>query len=232
MSSMGGDDATIATALRARIASGLRRLAFFVVPSGVAFLALGGVLAGIVFRSGRFTQADANYVWAILAGSAVGLLAATMGRLYSSVFYARRDTRTPLRFAVIRVALTIVLGYLFAIQLPRLTGVNERWGATGLTASAGIAAWVEFTMLRRAAEARIGRVDFSPRLLIPIYGSAIVAAAAAWGAKLYLVAALPRLIGNVATVAVYGAVYLAITRALGVAEAVALLDRVARRASR
>jgi putative peptidoglycan lipid II flippase len=232
MSSMGGDEATIATALRVRIASGLRRLAFFVVPSGVAFLALGGVLAGIVFRSGRFTQADANYVWAILAGSAVGLLAATMGRLYSSVFYARRDTRTPLRFAVIRVALTIVLGYLFAIQLPRLTGVDERWGATGLTASAGIAAWVEFTMLRRAAEARIGRVDFSPRLLIPIYASAIVAAAAAWGAKLYLVAALPRLAGNVATILVYCVVYLAITRALGVAEAVALLDRVARRAAR
>ena len=232
MSSMGGDDATIAIALRARIASGLRRLAFFVVPSGVAFLALGGVLAGIVFRSGRFTQADANYVWAILAGSAVGLLAATMGRLYSSVFYARRDTRTPLRFAVIRVALTIVLGYLFAIQLPRLTGVDERWGATGLTASAGIAAWVEFTMLRRAAETRIGRVDFSPRLLIPIYASAIVAATAAWAVKLYLVAVLPRLIGNVVIVLVYCAVYLAITRALRVAEAVALLDRVARRASR
>jgi putative peptidoglycan lipid II flippase len=232
MSSMGGDEATIADALRLRIASGLRRLAYFVVPSGVAFLALGGVLASIVFRSGRFTQADANYVWAILAGSAVGLLAATMGRLYSSVFYARRDTRTPLRFAIIRVTLTIVLGYLFAIQLPRLTGIDERWGATGLTASAGIAAWVEFTMLRRAAEKRIGRVDFSPRLLVPIYASAIVAAAAAWGAKLYLVAPLPRLLENVATVVVYCAVYLAITRALGVAEAVALVDRVARRAAR
>jgi putative peptidoglycan lipid II flippase len=155
-----------------------------------------------------------------------------MGRLYSSVFYARRDTRTPLRFAVIRVVLTIVLGYLFAIQLPRLTGIDDRWGATGLTASAGIAAWVEFTMLRRAAETRIGRVDFSPRLLVPIYASAIVAAAAAWGVKLYLVAALPRLVGNIATVLAYCAVYLALTRALRVAEAVALLDRVARRAAR
>ena len=232
MSSLGGDDETVAAALRARIAGGLRRISFFVVPSGVAFLALGGVLAGIIFRTGRFTQADANYVWAILAGSAVGLLAATMGRLYASVFYARRDTRTPLRFAIIRVVLTIVLGYLFAIQLPPLLGLDDRWGATGLTASAGIAAWVEFTLLRRAAEQRIGRVDFPVRILAPIYAAAIVAAAAAWGAKLYAFAALPRLAGGVATIAVYGAAYLLVTRALGVPEAAALLGRVARRAAR
>src|SRR6476469_2155606 len=114
---------------------------------------------------------------------------------YASVFYARRDTRTPLRFAIIRVVLTIVLGYLFAIQLPRLLHLDDRWGATALTASAGIAAWVEFTLLRRAAERRIGRVDFPVRNLVPVYAGAIVAAAAAWGAKLYLFAALPRLAG-------------------------------------
>ena len=39
------------------------------------------------------------YVWGILAGSAVGLLASTLGRLYSSTYYALRDTRTPLRYA-------------------------------------------------------------------------------------------------------------------------------------
>ncbi len=232
MSSMGGDDATVAAALRARIAAGVRRLAFFVVPSGVAFVALGGVLAGIIFRSGRFTEADANYVWGILAGSAVGLLAATMGRLYASVFYARRDTRTPLRYAVIRVVLTIVLGYLAAMHLPRLLGISERWGAAGLTASAGIAAWVEFTMLRRAAEARIGKVDFSTRNLIAVYAAAIVAAGAAWGAKLYLLDGLHRLPGGIATIAVYGVVYLMATRLFGVPEAAALVGRVARRGAR
>ena len=96
------------------------------------------------------------YVWGILAGSAVGLLASTMGRLYASTFYALHDTRTPLRFAVLRVALTIGLGYLFALPLPRALGVEARWGAAGLTASAGIAGWIEFLLLRRALNARIG----------------------------------------------------------------------------
>ena len=82
-----------------RLDAGLRRIAFFVVPSAVAFLALGDVVAGALFQTGRFNHSDAVYVWGILAGSAVGLLASTLGRLYSSTYYALRDTRTPLRYA-------------------------------------------------------------------------------------------------------------------------------------
>src|SRR5262249_54867283 len=91
------------------------------------------------FTTGRSDGTDSRYVWGILAGSAVGLLASTLGRLYSSAYYALRDTRTPLRFAIVRVILTTVLGYLCAIPLPRLLGVDMWWGAAGLTASAGVA---------------------------------------------------------------------------------------------
>ena len=110
MSSATGTDQEIADTLRVRLNAGLRQIAFFVIPSAVAFLAFGDVIAGALFQSGKFTAADSRYVWAILAGSAVGLLAATMGRLYSSGFYALQDTRTPLRFALLRVILTTVLG--------------------------------------------------------------------------------------------------------------------------
>ena len=123
----------------------------------MAFLALGDVVAGALLQTGRFSRADSQYVWAILAGSAVGLLAQTLGRLYSSTYYALRDTRTPLRYALVRVALTTVLGYLFAFWLPGPLGIAPRWGAAGLTASAGMAGWVEMLMLRRTMNARIGR---------------------------------------------------------------------------
>ena len=101
MSGAVGLDAT--DALRDRLDNGLRQIAFFVVPSAMAFLALGDVIAAALLQTGRFTHDDAVYVWGILAGSAVGLLASTLGRLYSSTYYALRDTRTPLRYAVIRV---------------------------------------------------------------------------------------------------------------------------------
>ena len=89
--------------------------AFFVIPSAVAFLALGDVIAAALLQTGRFRPTDANYVSGILAGSAVGLLASTLGRLYASSYYALRDTRTPLRYALVRVTLTAALGYVAAM---------------------------------------------------------------------------------------------------------------------
>ena len=150
----------------------------------MAFLALGDVVAAALLQTGRFTAGDARYVWGILAGSAVGLLASTLGRLYSSTYYALRDTRTPLRFAMVRVALTTVLGYLFAIPLPRWLGVPPLWGAAGLTASAGIAGWVEMLLLRRVLNARIGWTGLTVSYTARLWFAAGLAAAAAWAIRL------------------------------------------------
>src|SRR4030095_12609791 len=86
-------EAGTSDAIRQRLDTGLRQIAFFVIPSAVAFLALGDVIAAALLQTGRFTRDDAQYVWGILAGSAIGLLASTLGRLYSSSYYALRDTR-------------------------------------------------------------------------------------------------------------------------------------------
>ncbi|MCU1220280.1 MAG: integral rane protein MviN, partial [Candidatus Angelobacter sp.] len=157
MSSTVGTDEEVAATLRQRIAASTRRVGFFVVPSAVGFIALGDVITAAIYQTGRFSHADAVKVWMILAGSGVGLVAATVGRLYSSAYYALRDTRTPVRFAIVRVILTTVLGYLCSRPLPRLLGVDPFWGAAGLTASAGFAAWVEFVLLRRGMNLIIGR---------------------------------------------------------------------------
>lgn len=213
-----GDQAEVAAQLRKRLAAGLRRIAFFVIPSAVAFAALGQVIAAALFQSGRFSRGDSFYVWGILAGSSIGLLAGTLGRLYSSAFYALRDTRTPLWFAVVRVALTTALGFAAALALPGLLGIPPRWGVAGLTASAGIASWVEYFLLRRALGRRIGPTGLDPRFAARLWAAAAAAALAA-GA---LARALPldHPIGLGACVlAAYGLVYVAAAAALGVSEA-------------
>jgi putative peptidoglycan lipid II flippase len=183
-----GADPSAAGAIRLRLNSGLRQIAFFVVPSAVAFIALGDVVAAALFetKTGRFTHSDSVYVWGILAGSGVGLLASTLGRLYSSTYYALRDTRTPLRYALVRVALTTILGYLFAIQLPRALGLSVAWGAAGLTSSAGIAGWVEMLMLRHTLNSRIGHTGLPVDYTIKLWGAAIAGAVVAWLMKLAL----------------------------------------------
>jgi putative peptidoglycan lipid II flippase len=225
MASAVGTEAERAAQLRARLSEGLRQIAFLVVPSAVAFLALGDVVAGAVYQSGAFTRAMTVYVWGILAGSAVGLLASTMGRLYSSAFYAMHDTRTPLRFAVLRVGLTIGLGYLCALPLPRALGIDPRWGAAGLTASAGVAGWIEFLLLRRALNGRIGVTGVAARLLAQLWGAGLAAAGMAWGVRLAVPAAHP-ILSALAVLAAYGAVYFLVTDRLGIPEARAVMRRL------
>jgi putative peptidoglycan lipid II flippase len=227
MSSALGDEAEVARQLRQRLNAGLRQIAFFIVPSAMAFLALGDVVAGFVFQSGKFKHEDAMYVWGILAGSAVGLLASTLGRLYSSTYYALRDTRTPLRFALLRVALTTSLGYVCALWLPGWLGIDRRWGVAGLTASAGVAGWVEFTLLRRALNRRIGQTGLPVRLVASLWASAAIAAAVAWGIKLALGPHDPRLVGA-AVLGPYGIVYFSMTYLLRVEECARALARFAR----
>jgi putative peptidoglycan lipid II flippase len=219
MASAVGSDAERASYLRGRLDNGLRQIAFFVVPSAIAFLALGDVVAGALYQSGAFTREMTVYVWAILAGSAVGLLASTMGRLYASTYYALHDTRTPLRFAVLRVGLTIGLGYLFALPLPRALGIEARWGAAGLTASAGIAGWIEFLLLRRALNRRIGPTGLPATLAIKLWGAAGLGAGTAWALRAALPAGIHPIAGAVGLLGVFGVVYLGVTAAMGIPEA-------------
>ncbi len=227
MSSALGDADEIAAQLRRRLNGGLRQIAFFIVPSAMAFLSLGGVITAALFQTGRFRHGDSVYVWGILAGSSIGLLASTLGRLYSSAYYALRDTRTPLRFAVIRVALTTGLGYLCAIPLPGWIGIDQRWGVAGLTGSAGIAGWIEFTLLRLTLNRRIGKTGLPAILVAKLWASAAVAAAAAWGFKTLIGAHHPVIVA-IAVLGPYGLAYFAMTWVLRVEELQSALRRFIR----
>jgi putative peptidoglycan lipid II flippase len=228
MSGAVGVEPAAAGILQRRLSAGLRQIAFFVVPSSVAFLALGDVIAAALLQTGRFSRADSSYVWGILAGSAVGLLASTLGRLYSSTYYALRDTRTPLRYALVRVGLTIALGYLFAIPLPRWLGVSPAWGAAGLTASAGMAGWVEMLLLRSTLNARIGRTGLPAEYVARLWGSALVAAAIAWAVKLAIPAFHP-IVTALFVLGPYGLVFFSMTLALRIPEASTAVARLTRR---
>lgn len=210
-----GQPEEVAAALRKRLVAGLNRIAFFVIPSAVAFLLIGDVLAAVLYSSGRFNLGAAAAVWAALAGSAVGLLATSLGRLYSSAFYALLDTKTPLRFAVIRVALTTALGFVFALWIPHWLGLDFRWSVAALTATAGVSGWVEFFLLRRALSERIGYVSIAASDAVKLWGVAAVAGIAGFAVKYAIGLAHPRLSG-VLILAMYGSIYLGGTYRLGI----------------
>jgi putative peptidoglycan lipid II flippase len=217
--------------LRARVTKAARQIAFFIVPSAVAFVAFGDVLVAAVFQSGQFRRTETLFTWGILAGSAIGLLAGTLARLYSSTLYAMRDTRTPLRYAAARFAASAALGAVLALLAPRWLGVDQRWGATGLTTAGGIGAWVEYLLLRSAIRRRVGPVGLPMRYGALLWGTATVAAAAAVAAR-SVVAGAGRFTSALIVVGAFGVAYLAGTYIAGIPEARALIGRITRRTRR
>jgi putative peptidoglycan lipid II flippase len=227
MSSALGSTDQVAQQLRQRLSDGLNRIAFFIVPSVAAMIAFGDVMTGALYQTGRFGSADSRYVWAILAGSTIGLLASTLGRLYASTYYALHDTRTPLRYAIIRVALGMGLGYVVAIHAPGLLGIDGKWGAAGLTAASGVAGWVEFVLLRRSLNRRIGQTGLSTTYVTKLWLGAIAGTVVGWGIKLFLPALHPIIVAGLVLVP-YGLVYFGVTFGLRIPQSNAVIRRVIR----
>jgi putative peptidoglycan lipid II flippase len=232
-------------ALRERTAAAVGRVAFYVVPSFVAFVALGDLLVAGLYRAGEFGAADVRVVWLILIGYSLGLLASTTTRVYQSAFFALRDTVTPARAAGVRVLVALVAGATFMVQfepvtvfgiaLPAgaLTGYTAAGlplGPLGLAVGATLGAWVEWLLLRRRLRAQIGAVGAGFGRMARMFAAAMFAAVAARLASM-LVPAMP-LPAALLVAAVFGVIYLALAGAFGDSEAVTLRAALLRRLGR
>jgi putative peptidoglycan lipid II flippase len=121
-----------------------------------------------------------------------------------------------------------VLGYLFAFPLPPLLGLPVWSGVAGLTASAGIAGWVEFYLLRRSITQRIGRTGMPISQLAKLWGAGIVAGLSSFGVMRLFPDGHPFAAG-VAAMGTFALVYGAATVLLRVPEATLISSRVLRR---
>jgi putative peptidoglycan lipid II flippase len=227
MSSATGDATARAEHLRTRLASALRRVTFFVAPSAVAFVMIGGPIVALLFQTGRFTGRDTEIVWVVLAGSSIGLIPGTHSRLLGSAFYALGEPKFPFKASLIRVIVSAGLGYAFALPLREQFGYGPAWGAFALTASSAAGGWLEYLLLRTWLSPRIGGVPVPTRLMLGATGAALLAGAAGYGAS-QLAAPLAPYTAVVAA-PVFGAVYLGVMLAARVPETRAIARLVRRR---
>ncbi len=125
---------------------------------------------------------------------------------------------------MIRVVLTTILGYLGAIVLPPMLGLDTAWGTAGLTASAGVAGWIEFLMLRRTLNRRLGPTGLPRTLVAQLWGASLAGGAVGWFFKLWLSLEDP-ILSALAVLGPYGITYLAMTLVLRVPEAEKAIGR-------
>jgi putative peptidoglycan lipid II flippase len=195
----------------------MERVAYFLVPSALAYIVLGDVIASAIYETGEFGRPEVLVTWGTLAAYAIGMPASAVSRLLSSAFYAVRDTRSPARIAALRVVLSLGVSLALMFPLDRIDVGPLRMGAAGLALGASAAAWVELLLLRRALAGTIGPHGMGDGRLLRIVAAAALGAGVGLAVHRLLPIANPW--GSaLATLAPFGGVYLVAASALGVAQ--------------
>ncbi len=135
---------------------------FLTIPAAVALMAIPAPILHTVFEHGAFTAADTLAVAPTVLAFAAGLPAFAMTKVFQPGFYAREDTRTPMRFAIISVVINIAASLLLS-----------RWyGHVGIAMATSLAAWANAILLaisltRRGHYQMDGRLKARlPRILV------------------------------------------------------------------
>ncbi|MFN0184676.1 MAG: murein biosynthesis integral membrane protein MurJ [Aquabacterium sp.] len=111
---------------------GLRLVVMLALPCAVALLLFPQPLVAVLYHYGAFSAHDVAQTVLALRGYGVGLLGLVAIKVLAPGYYARQDTRTPVKVAVVVLAATQLLNLVLVPQL----------GHAGLALSIGIGAWI------------------------------------------------------------------------------------------
>lgn len=151
------------------------------VPAAVALAVVPIPIVKVLFERGAFTAADTASTAAVLSVFALGLPAFVMIKVFSPAYFAREDTKTPMRYAVISLTAN-TLGSIVLFFLFRRLGYLPHLGIAVATTLGG---WLNAgllwtTLIRRgyfALDRRMGRAFVAILISSVIMGVALVAAA-------------------------------------------------------
>lgn len=157
---------------------GMELALLLTLPATVALVVCGEPIAAALFGYGRYTPADTHFTAQALAAFSIGLPSYILVKVLTPGFYARQDTKTPVRFAMISIAVNLV-GNL-ALVLP-LQHVGPPL-ATALASTVNV--WMLYRELVRRGHFMADRRlrHRAPRLVL----AAIAMGAVLWRGQLYM----------------------------------------------
>jgi putative peptidoglycan lipid II flippase len=128
-----GDDKGAASAQ----ARGIQLALLLTIPCAAAAMTIPDLIMRALFARGAFTAADAEAAGATLAAYSVGLLPFVLLRSFTAPFYARGDTATPVKAALLAAAVNIALKVVLMDSLAQV----------GLALATSIGAWINLSLL-------------------------------------------------------------------------------------
>lgn len=132
---------------------GLEFSLLLTVPAAIALLVIAMPIVTVLFEHGKFGPAASRATANALMAYATGLPAYVLIKVLTPGFFAREDTKTPVRIAAAALLVNIVLNLIFM----------RIWGHVGIALATSVAAWVNAAALAYVLRLR-GHLDIDARL--------------------------------------------------------------------
>jgi putative peptidoglycan lipid II flippase len=135
---------------------GMRLALLAGIPAGLGLFLLAEPLTSVVYQGGKFTADDTRMAAISLSAMSLGVPAFMLSKVLSPAFYARQDTKTPMRAAIYTVLANVVMTIAFTLPL----WLNKVDGAhAGIALATGLAGifntWLLWRYLRRGDGLRL-----------------------------------------------------------------------------
>lgn len=147
------------------------------LPAAMAMLVMPNFLVSGLFQRGEFDASDALGTALAVQAFAVGLPAFVLIKVFAPGFFAREDTKTPMRFAAVSMLVNVAAGVAMFWGIRQLF---PDFAHVGLAAATSLAGWINAVLLMRALrkdggldpDARLK--DRMPRVALAVIGMGIV----------------------------------------------------------
>jgi putative peptidoglycan lipid II flippase len=120
-------------------ARGIQLALLLTVPCAAASIAIPDLIMRALFARGAFTTADAAAAGMTLAAYSIGLLPFVLLRSFTAPFYARGDTATPVKAALLAMAVNVALKLALAYF--------GSFAQVGLALATSVGAWINLSLL-------------------------------------------------------------------------------------
>lgn len=110
------------------------------LPAALALAVIPDILIGGLFERGSFTATDTSVTARVLIGYALGLPAYIAIKVFSTMHWARQDTATPVKIAIIGTLANIALS----------VGFIQIMGVAGIALATGLTGWLQFILHTRS----------------------------------------------------------------------------------
>jgi putative peptidoglycan lipid II flippase len=127
------------------------KLVFLIVtPAAIGLVVLAEPLVATIFYGGMFSRMDVEMTALSLQAFALGLIGFSFVKILAPAYFAREDTKTPVKIGLIALIVNFVLSVVLAYSLTRLGYVGTHAGlALAISIAAIVNAWLLYRGLRK-----------------------------------------------------------------------------------